>query len=161
MTDVLFTSSGISPEYEQQRVIPDIAFTCNGAITKWIVGAVWKTAGQRSNFPHLQIWRNISDTSYTLVNSIIFTAAGESSNKIYEFTPDPPLGFQAGDVLGIFQPQQQTSRLRIYHEQDTGSINYFVNTGMAPSTNFSIATADSEMTRPLVTVEISKLVPSS
>ena len=48
---------------EQQCLFPDITFTCNGFITKWIVGGT--TDNTKSLEPELQIWRNTEGTSYT------------------------------------------------------------------------------------------------
>ena len=40
---------------KQQRIIPNINFTCDGAITKWIVDGGWNDGGMRDWYPDLQI----------------------------------------------------------------------------------------------------------
>ena len=44
----------------RQQITPDIRFTCDGMITKWIVGADWRE--DEDFYPELQIWRNIGMT---------------------------------------------------------------------------------------------------
>ena len=46
---------------KRQQITPDIRFTCDGMITKWIIGAY--TAGGSFN-PELQVWRNIGNDVY-------------------------------------------------------------------------------------------------
>ena len=46
---------------KRQQITPDIRFTCDGMITKWIVGA--NMAGSSFN-PELQVWRNIGNDVY-------------------------------------------------------------------------------------------------
>ena len=159
----LQTPETLQPRYSRQRLIPDIQFTCNGAITKWTVGAGWcgNCFMESPQFPHLQIWRNTLPDSYTLVGSTVLSATAENLNKTYEFIPSPALEFQAGDVLGIFQPSEEDSRLFVYYERNFGPTNYFIDTRQAqqpPNTSFSTAFADGAATNfPLVSVEISKL----
>ena len=43
---------------QHQQITPDIRFTCDGMITKWIIGA--NMAGSSIN-PELQVWRNIGN----------------------------------------------------------------------------------------------------
>ena len=85
----------------------------------------------------------------------------ESTSRVYEYPVDPPLDFQAGDILGIFQPHRDESRIRVDYERDNGPLNYFMITGRnvvePPLEEFTI-TEDSEMQNatPLVAVEISE-----
>ena len=43
---------------QHQQITPDIRFTCDGMITKWIIGAYM--AGGSFN-PELQVWRSIGN----------------------------------------------------------------------------------------------------
>ena len=49
-----------SPTFTERRqqITPDMRFTCDGMITKWIIGARWDS-GDETLCPELQIWRNI------------------------------------------------------------------------------------------------------
>ena len=72
---------------QQQRIIPSIAFRCNGSITKWIVAAKWEDGGGRNYFPELQIWRFFGRSVYGKINSSTLSATTNNSNSVYEHTP--------------------------------------------------------------------------
>ena len=46
------------PYPQRQQITPDMRFTCDGWITKWIIGA--RMAGGYAS-PEIQVWRNISN----------------------------------------------------------------------------------------------------
>ena len=138
----------------QQRVFPDISFTCNGSITKWIVGA--GTGGDSSPSSELQIWRRSGADSYTKVASTQLTAQSPINNSnVYEYVLSSPLGFQEGDILGVYQ--RENSSVVPYYQESTGPQNLrqlgFVNSAANNLTAPPLAT---EYDYPLVTVEISE-----
>ena len=139
---------------QQQRVLPDITFTCNGSITKWIVGA--GTGGGSSPPSELQIWRR-SGSNYTKVGSTQLTAQSPNIDdpNVYEYIPSPPLGFQEGDILGVYQ--RDYSGIVPYYQENTGPKNLRqdgrVNAAPVYLTAPSLA---AEYDYPLVTVEISE-----
>ena len=147
---------------QQQRIIPSIAFRCNGSITKWIVAARWRSDGDRTNFPELQIWRATAFTGwYRKINASTFSATAENASNVYEYTPSSPLPFQEGDILGIFQPSGTASRLRVYYIDNVGPPNYYYdpNQNTPPLGVFLITGSTSAQNdQPLVAVEISKLI---
>ena len=106
---------------QQQRVFPDINFTCSGNLTKWIVGGtVGNTLGGE-----VQIWRrnNGSENDYTKVGYSILDAIDPVDDNVYEHIPDPPLEFQEGDILGVYQ-RGGGGRMRVYYQETTGPENY-------------------------------------
>ena len=123
-------------------------------------------------FPHLQLWRSIVDgCSYTLVGDtqLFVPDSGElvtQTDYVFSGTPAPAVGFQAGDILGLFQPRESRSRVRVYYDTSTGPTNYYNDIGNAdepPSIqdqeDFLIITADGmENGLPLLAIEISKFV---
>ena len=149
---------------QQQRIIPSIAFRCNGSITKWIVAARWRNGEERTNFPELQIWRATAITGqYRKISASTLTATAENANRVYEHTPSSPLAFQEGDILGIFQPSRAASRLRVYYIDNVGPINdYFAlrfNVNTPPIGFFQISRFTSTQNdQPLVAVELSKFI---
>ena len=159
-------SGSLTVPYEQQRIIPGISFNCSGAITSWTIGAEWRTGLGRDFFPHLQIWRNTRCVTnmYDLVGDVeLFVAGGEERPRddyVFSGTPDPPLEFEAGDILGIFQPRESRSRVRVYYDTSAGPTNYYIATGNAdqPSlASFTTTSADgTEDSLPLVTIEIGR-----
>ena len=141
---------------QQQRVFPDISFTCNGSITKWIVGA--GTGGGSSPSSELQIWRRSGASSYTKVASTQLTAQSPINNSnVYEYVPSSPLGFQEGDILGVYQ--RENSSVVPYYQESTGPVNLrqsgLLNSALNSLTAPTLAT---EYDYPLVTVEIGELI---
>ena len=111
---------------KQQRIIPQINFTCDGAITKWIVLGRWDNSGMRRWYPDLQIWRRTGTNTFTKVgNTTLRIETGSSDMTYYEYSPPTPLSFQTGDVLGIFLPDMGRNRLRLYFQSDVGPQNYY------------------------------------
>ena len=148
---------------QEQRIIPDITLKCNGSITQWIMKGEWTSGGQRTSFPHLQIWRETSTDTYVRIGSTEIAAQTESVTEVYMYPVEPPLPFQAGDVLGIFQPAQQRSLLSVYYVQDsTGPTNHYVGLAVADempvSEMFTVTGVNTENALPLVTVEIGRLL---
>ena len=149
-----------------QRIIPSLRFDCDGAITKWIVGASWN--GGASSFPDLQIWRNLSRNGvYMKVGNTTLIATRSNSSQLYEFPVEPSLPFQRGDILGIFQPRRALSRLRILYKTGSGTpLNYVFRTPSSvtepPLETFSTSSRSvtQRIASPLVTVEICKLYKS-
>ena len=142
---------------QQQRVFPDISFTCNGSITKWIVGA--GTGGGSSPPSELQIWRR-SGLDYTKVGSTQLTAQSPTSDpNVYEYIPSPPLGFQEGDILGVYG---SSSAIVPYYQENNGPENRRQNgaANTAPSSLTNPPLAVNQYDYPLVTVEISESIRS-
>ena len=138
---------------QQQRVFPDITFTCNGSITKWIVGA--GTGGGSSPPSELQIWRR-SGSDYTKVGFTQLTAQNSTNNSnVYEYIPSPPMEFQEGDILGVYQRDE--SSIVPYYQESTGPENLRQN-GLvsAAPVNLTAPSLAAEYDYPLVTVEISE-----
>ena len=150
---------------QQQRIIPSIAFRCNGFITKWIVAARWRSDEDRVYFPELQIWRATVITNiYRRISASTFSATAENASNVYEYTPSSPLPFQEGDFLGIFQPSGTASRLRVYYVDNVGPPNYYYNSNRnTPPTGLLGAflitgSTSAQNDQPLVAVEISKFI---
>ena len=98
-----------------QVIYPEVGFTCSGNIQSWVFGAQW--VGQSSLFTELQIWRPTGNGVYTKVGHTTINTA-RSDSKLYEYPLSPPLAIQAGDVLGVYQPQRSLSQLSLLFAQD-------------------------------------------
>ena len=85
-------------------------------------------------YPDLQVWRGEGGGAYTRVGSTTLSGGSNNQDDIYEYMLDNPMSFQAGDVFGMFQPQESVSRLRIYSQRDGGPPSYYVETGSATDT---------------------------
>lgn len=144
----------------EQRVIRNIRFTCNDAITGWMIGADVRTNGSSlelqtwrcqncdngiasttnvtnsdittnltnadltTNLTNADITTNLTDSPdrYMLINTTAISMLGGTIYpNVYEVTQDPPIEFQRGDILGIFQPAD--SCVELYHHQGVGPYN--------------------------------------
>ena len=144
----------------QQCLFPDITFTCNGSITKWIVGAE-ANMGDLELFPELQIWRNTGRSDYTIANFSMLSSGTPVSNNIVEYNLSMPLEFQEGDILGVYQPRHQYSALVVYYQERDGPVNFRDKMLDSALTTVNLNSLDNRYDYPLVTVEIStgKVMP--
>ena len=152
--------SATNPD-QRQQITPDIKFTCDGMITKWIVGADWESSD--SFYPELQVWRNIGNDKYQKMNGTVITTPTESPNRIYEYDNFSPIPFQAGDILGVFLPRDKEARLCLLSETTDSPTNYYLTTANmdseSPFDTIDIQSTQSLMSQayhPLVSVEIGK-----
>ena len=152
----LLCSTGMRKDFNDRQIIfPDITFSCSGEVVKWIVAEKWDA--NKMNPPELQIWRlsEGSNNNYRKLNSTIILPGSKEDDEVYEYTVDPPLPFQPGDILGVLQPGG--SKLKVRYEKDGDSVYYYseaeVNNEVFDISGTSIST---ETDLPLVTVEIGK-----
>ena len=150
------TYDSISSTVSQQFLTPDMRFTCNGMITKWIIAA-----NVNYNKPHtaeLQLWRNTTNGVYERINRTHITIWAYNSFAVYEFDNFSPIPFQAGDFLGLYLPFSQA--LTLYSEDTKSIINYYIDThDLSEMSNDTISTTSlaSSYYHPMVSVEISEL----
>ena len=143
-----------------QQITPDINFTCDGLITKWIIGGGWPN---RSNsHPELQVWRNNGRNVYHKINSTVISIGTPSPTRIYEYDNFSPIPVLAGDILGVFQPHDGR-QLILWSEEDRGPLTYYLAAdNSATESPFdtidlqSMSSLSSQTYHPLVTVEMSK-----
>ena len=135
-------------EKERQYIYPDMKFTCNGTITKWIYGA----DASDTSTAELQIWRTTT-TGYMKVNSSTVNADPSNDNNVYESNSTQE--FQEGDILGIRIPKSM--ELKLYQLEDSGPVNHYLSTEDA-LTEITETLMSDENGFPLVTAEISKFI---
>lgn len=112
-----------------QRIFPDINFSSNGSITKWILGGVDIFGG---NLPELQIWRLVGP-QFIKVGATSFTPNATSNTNVHAMYPSPPVEFQAGDVFGIFTPFDLNSSLTVLFQRFNGPANRLMITLNPPA----------------------------
>ena len=140
----------------RQYLYPQIAFSCNGTVTKWIYGANYRSNNQYTATPQLQIWRETSN-SYTLIENSTVDATARNASNLYEFIPQTPLKFQEGDIFGVYIPENSISKLRLFEQRLSGPNNFRQTNVSAPLSTLDLPLGlDSDNDFPLVTVEISK-----
>ena len=132
LIDVAERNTDLDRADSRQVLIPDINFTCNGTITRWIIGARWK--GQTPAHAELQIWRKSPTTgntmSYIKVNGTNLNVGTQNSSEVYEYVLNSPLSFQEGDILGYFQPIRNRSEINIYLEDSDRLTTYYTSLGV-------------------------------
>ena len=136
---------------DQQAIIPEINFTCNGTIRTWIIGGQWRNNGE--NNIELQIWRSSGSGSYNRIQSTVVTVATSNSTWVYHLPTN--LSFQAGDILGFYLPSDSRFRLRLAVRMDPLQTVYLRNDN--PGTEFATTASSSRlMQNVLVSVETGK-----
>ena len=142
----------------RQQISPEMRFTCDGMITKWIVGAELCMPGNL--YPELQIWRNIGNAIYEKINGTLFQTWTSVFRNIYESDDFQPIPVKSGDILGIFLPPQQQARLCLRSEDDNGPTQYYLAPGSSDTQSIDIEqpypTILTDTYHPLVSVEFGK-----
>ena len=141
-----------------QGIFPGMNFTCSGTVQSWMFGAEWHDIDDNStngSFPQLQIWRPIGNGSYTRVGNTTIMAANlittryYSAAQLYQYHPSSPLAFQAGDILGYYQPRVPTSKLELYLQNRQGQLGHFNSVTNEP-TQFVVRNSDMVLNTQLV-----------
>ena len=149
----------VRPHIQQQRIIPQLNFTCNGSITKWLFAASWNGGTGHDLYPDLQIWRPNGSGTYMKVQTSTVNITARNTTNRYEYILNPPLEFCAGDIVGVFQPSQARSRLYMqYYQGNMFSLltSYYLRTTTSQLQNFppSGQGVMSQDVLPLITVEV-------
>ena len=154
--DVYATRDSIRTRERQQRIIPGINFTCTGTLTKWIIGAQ-RTQIQATNHLQLQIWRRRgSSNRYDRTTFSDITALNDTDDlNVYEYIPNPPLQFQAQDILGLYQPRRNDTQVVVYNQRRGGPQSFRLSNQGSPSVMISTsASGQSDTDLLLVAVEV-------
>ena len=102
----------VGAAWDQQAIVPEINFTCNGNIQTLLFGANLRNG--MTEFPEFQLWRRRGSSSvYRVVDRITYSETDQEVGQLYKLQGDPLLQFEAGDILGFYQPNSSTSRLRL------------------------------------------------
>ncbi|XP_011408661.1 PREDICTED: uncharacterized threonine-rich GPI-anchored glycoprotein PJ4664.02-like [Amphimedon queenslandica] len=147
----------------RQYLYPEIVFSCNGSLTKWIYGGEPVSGNNRNDLPELQIWRQLGPNNYNKIESSLVNANTMIGTNLYEFIPQTPLQFQEGDIFGVYIPQSTERLFDLYEQVGNGPLNERVDGNVAdPSSTITQAlVTDTTNDFPLVTVEVSISVASS
>ena len=130
---------GLDDEF---RLLTDKSFSCSGNMTGiLLVGAV-RTGMNRSQYPEIQIWRRSTsdDDTYSkqAIQTIRLTEGAFSSDGVLQHNLNTfNISFQSGDMLGVYQPLESESVVRVYYDSNA-STTYLVreNPNLINITNF-------------------------
>ena len=152
----------INEEAQQQRILPSMNFSCSGTISKWTFVARSQTgAGPHNQYPLFQLWRPNGTGIYRRVyeSSITSTLSDQSDFPVKGYIPNDPVPFEAGYILGVYQPQQSRRRLSVVHVDvdlsEDGYKNYHRNNVMSLE-EFNTGSATAANDYPLVAVNTSE-----
>ena len=134
-----------------QAIFPEVSFTCDGSIQRWVLGARWDG---HEEYIELQIWRPTGNGAYTKVGYTTIIVNGPAA--LYVYVVSPPLAFQAGDVLGYYQPDPSRSQLRVRFEREgrEPQLVYFYTDPTSPASvlNITATTVSNDIFQILVNV---------
>ena len=99
-------------------------------------GADWDGDGDYN--PELQLWRSNKSGVYQKISGIHFRNNTPIPLGVYEYSDFSPIPFKAGDILGVFIPEDQESRIRLRSENGPNPVNYYIPTGSAMDNNIDI-----------------------
>ena len=108
----------------------DIGFTCNGAITKVVVGAE-DNKTYTTNPPEIRIYRSNGIGGYNQTGPVIplyynNATLDVSTQYLRWYNLSEPVTVLDGDILGIYQPTSQADSV-IYYQRFNGPANYHAN----------------------------------
>lgn len=145
-----------------QIVIPDLKFLCSGRVDHFIAGGDF--VPNYGSHAEIQIWRPIGESTYAKQSGSKFVVFSLSADDLYILTSDPPLYFESGDILGLFQPASFLTQFTINFDSQGNSTNYYVPLDSSQTIslvdNIDTATAGvfSHIGLPLVSVVVSVVV---
>ena len=130
---VMYSMAGIS-------VIPDLNFTMPGTVAAWYFAARHVLGTNGSEIPQIQLWRPLTESEqeeggrdnvlYMLRSSIEMDELKvmEDSNLItYQLTSG--MAVQAGDIVGVEQPENSQLLLMFQPTDDNSYTNYITRLG--------------------------------
>ena len=109
---------------QQQMILPSMNFSCSGNISKWTFVARSRTGGGRNQYPRFQLWRSDGGGIYRRVYESSITSTMSGQLDLEEYMPDTPVPFEAGYILGVYQPENGQRRLSVVHVDVPGGYGY-------------------------------------
>ena len=98
-----------------RQVVPEINFTCSGSVQTLIFGTSLRTDGSYTKSPEFQIWRPLQGEKniYQFVDQISVEEQQQVSGQMHQLQGESLLQFEAGDILGFYQPANADSRSQL------------------------------------------------
>ena len=123
------------------RGFSDIRFTCDGIITKWIVGINDVTG---NTLPNIQLLR--SDMTVIMSLTVDTNNGISTDTNVYEFTSLLNMEVKTGDILVV-----NSTNVPVYYQEFNGPQNYMID-----SSNTLVEVEENNY--PLISVEVGKLI---
>lgn len=139
--------------YGYQYLYPDMIFSCNGTISKWIFGAIRGSGFRPLEF---QIWHQLGSRRYVKTRFSSVTTGTKIGTNLYEYIPQIPLVFHENEMFGVYVPDFHLSASVLYEQLSSGPVNLRVYTNQPLSTGNIAFSTVLYNDFPLVTVEYGK-----
>lgn len=122
-----------------QLMSPGLMFTCDGVITKWILGIKMEDDDEHQ-YPELQVWRRSNDEFIKINGTVIINEQPYShgSKHILSYANFDPIPIKRGDIFGAFVPDDNDARFSLQMEDTDSPINYYLSTGISDSSNYQL-----------------------
>ena len=109
-------------------IMPSLEFNCSGTITGFLLGVDVRTAtNQRHKYPTIWLWNKTNKTDTYIPDRSVQVLLGPSNfstEGVFQFTLSTPLQFTGNQVLGIYQPDDDDSVVRLYNQEYNGQDIY-------------------------------------
>ena len=146
-----------------QRIFPSMTFECSGNISKWTFVARNRTGEGQDQYPLFQLWRPDGTELYervyesSSVSGKMFSTVDESGLTVVDYVPQNPVPFQAGYILGVYQPGDVNKRrLSLWYASVKKSYGYyFGDLGMSLK-EFDTSESTTGYNYPLIAVNTSE-----
>lgn len=138
-----------------QALFPDIEFVCAGNLSRWTLIA--SPVGGGSRYPEVHVWRRQGETNQFVrfKRDKLNSGSPSPASRVYEALRDPPLQFEAGDVLGVFSPP--VPALDLEYQRHGGPRNHYVGGPATAYENFNLDSGlvlENRNDYPLVSVDV-------
>ena len=114
--------------YNHYYLFPDLQFTTDGLLEKWIFVS-GNDSPIRPHLPHFRVWRRVEDQGYVEVNgthTLGLTPVKTQYLNVYEYILDSPAQVLDGDFIGFEQMNYNSTRFLPLLISNTGYDLYFV-----------------------------------
>lgn len=146
---------GITNNHIHQALFPEIGFVCPGNLTRWTLVATPVLGGTR--YPEVHVWRRegVSDEFTRFKRNKLNGDSPSPVSRVYEALRDPPLRFEAGDVLGVYNPTIPALSFR--YQSQGGPRNYYIGGPIVANEEFNLHSGlvlENRNDYPLVAVDV-------
>ena len=110
------TGSGLDRDL---RLLAQESFNGSGTMNGLLLaGTIMEKTEMRDEYPEIQIWRNTHSNIYTRQGreEIKLSPGDFSPDGVFQYNLTNSIAFESGDVLGVYQPSQQDSVVRVYYD---------------------------------------------
>ena len=119
--------------------MPSLTFSCSGTITGFLLGADVRIDSQRDTYPSvclLNMFTILGQTRYSIVadsfRSINVSPEDFSTVGVFQYQLSSPIDYTDNQILGIYQPDIGSSKVRLYYEDCAGQDILIIEPALIP-----------------------------